>query len=129
VVYAFASGGTTTLSNIRVKGGGGVLLAQAAPGVTRLTNVELLEPSTNYGIEIGGKSQTTATTYTETDTDTVVLESVKLRSSLQMAAARFSAMRRLEIRKCDFDDSISAPGAVPNSVLRIHGNLPRRWTW
>jgi hypothetical protein len=121
--YALASGGSMSASNIRVKGGGGILLAQAAPGVTRLTNVELLEPSNNYGIEIGGKSTSTPTTYTEADTDTVVLESVKLRSSLQMAAARFSAMRRLEIRKCDFDDSVVAPHAVPNSVLRIHGNL------
>jgi hypothetical protein len=127
--YALASGGSMSASNIRVKGGGSVLLAQAAPGVTRLTNVEQLAPGTNYGVEIGGHSHVTrdsagvVTKYTEDDSDTFILDGVKLKPSTFMAACRASSCRRIEVRNGAFDDSVTAPGAVPNSVFRAHGNL------
>jgi hypothetical protein len=128
--YSIAAADTLNISNVTYTGGTGLLLARGAKNTIQLDHVTQLQTSWNYGIYVGPESITkrdllgNITSYTEINTRRLII----LHCSLEKGSAYVAQFRA---GGCDFitctdsqftdTDEQSAPGAVKNAVLRIHG--------
>lgn len=127
--YCVTNEGTLETDGVRVKGGGGLLRVNGASGTTLFARYSQLESSEGYCFYGGPKELVTKDSggkilsYDEAGCGPIsLLGGTGLLGSRQVALSRFQAFERLIVRDANWSDraSQSAPGAVPNAVLRVH---------